>query len=126
MVLFVQDIKSEMARVKARVGRSTQLLASLEGEMTRWSRQADAFGAQVGTLIGNAVVSSTFLAYMGMFDQETRESLREKILVFLRRAKVPVQEGLVASGNDINIYKVPVQEGLVASGNGRIPLLEGA
>lgn len=89
----------EMARVKSRVARSNQLLLSLEGERERWGRQSEAFGAQTVTLVGNSTIASTFLAYMGMFDQESRGTLMESLRIFLRKFEVSVLDDIVVAGN---------------------------
>lgn len=86
--------------MRSRVGRSKELLLSLEVERERWQRQSQAFGAQTVSLAGNAAVSSTFLAYMGMFDQEIRETLREGLLNFLEKVRVPVMADMVFAGID--------------------------
>lgn len=87
-----------MSRVRSRVGRSKELLLSLEVERERWQRQSQALGAQTVSLTGNAAISSAFLAYMGMFDQEIRESLRGGLLNFLVKVRVPVMADMVLAG----------------------------
>jgi len=95
-----------MSRVRSRVGRSKELLLSLEVERERWQRQSQAFGAQTVSLAGNAAVSSTFLAYMGMFDQEIRETLREGLLNFLEKVRVPVMADMVLAGIKCNTFEI--------------------
>eukprot|EP00961_Rhodomonas_salina_P047837 642507-Rhodomonas_salina.1 len=76
--------------VKDRVQRSTSLLQSLMGERDRWQRQTDAFGEQIATLVGDVLLSSVMLSYLGMFDQEMRTTVVNQVLNRLQAAKIPV------------------------------------
>ena len=89
LISDTQAIKNEMAIVKYKVQRSTTLLQSLLGERERWQQQTSTFGDSLSTLVGNVVLSSAFLVYLGMFDQETRASLRQHICASLVDAKIP-------------------------------------
>jgi dynein heavy chain 1 len=94
LISDTQAIKNEMAIVKYKVQRSTTLLQSLLGERERWQQQTSTFGDSLSTLVGNVVLSSAFLVYLGMFDQETRASLRQHICASLVDAKIPFDEAL--------------------------------
>ncbi|CAB3995443.1 cytoplasmic dynein 1 heavy chain 1-like, partial [Paramuricea clavata] len=75
LISQAQAIKSEMTAVEAKVNRSVALLRSLSDERSRWQDTSNAFQAQMGTIVGDVMLSSAFLAYAGYFDQQLRQNL---------------------------------------------------
>lgn len=75
LISEAQAIKADLASVEAKVSRSTALLRSLGSERTRWEETSDGFQTQMGTIAGDVLLSSAFLAYGGYFDQQMRSSL---------------------------------------------------
>eukprot|EP01132_Coremiostelium_polycephalum_P002127 gene2127-2619_t len=71
-------IKSEMIRVKTKVERSIALLDNLSSERNRWEQQSENFQTQMSTVVGDVVLASAFLAYIGFFDQNFRSDLMKK------------------------------------------------
>lgn len=65
LISQAQAIKSEMTAVEAKVNRSVALLRSLSDERSRWQATSNAFQAQMGTIVGDVMLSSAFLAYAG-------------------------------------------------------------
>lgn len=65
MISEAQAIKTEMTAVEAKVNRSVALLRSLSDERSRWQDTSNAFQAQMGTIVGDVMLSSAFLAYAG-------------------------------------------------------------
>jgi len=83
-----QTIKAEMERVKSKVDRSVTLLSSLSSENQRWESSSQAFETQMGTIVGDVLLSAAFLAYGGYFDQQYREILLHKWIDHLEKANI--------------------------------------
>ncbi|KAJ2009178.1 dynein heavy chain [Coemansia thaxteri] len=94
LIAETERLRAEVARVEAKVLRSQRLLASLEGERTRWDAGRDAFGAQMATLVGDALLGAALLAYAGPYDQPRRAAL-------VRRWAANLARGGVAGGGGI-------------------------
>ncbi|KAH8681293.1 dynein heavy chain, N-terminal region 1-domain-containing protein [Xylariales sp. PMI_506] len=77
LVAETSAIKSEMERVQTKVDRSVRLLDSLSSERTRWEEGSKSFETQIGTLVGDVLVASAFLAYSGLYDQVFRKAMME-------------------------------------------------
>ncbi|CAG0882604.1 unnamed protein product [Cyprideis torosa] len=75
LIAETNRIKQELATVQAKVDRSMALLRSLSQEKERWQTTHDAFQAQMGTIVGDVLLSAAFLAYAGYFDQSFRSTL---------------------------------------------------
>ncbi|KAJ1659203.1 dynein heavy chain [Dispira simplex] len=88
LISETQAIKTEMERVKSKVERSVTLLASLSSEKERWESASQTFEVQMGTIAGDVLLSSAFLAYGGYFDQQYRETLFSRWSSHLLRAAI--------------------------------------
>ena len=75
LISETQAIKAEMERVQYKVDRSVKLLDSLSSERSRWEEGSRSFEIQIGTIIGDVLVSAAFLAYSGLFDQQLRRTM---------------------------------------------------
>ena len=77
LISETQAIKTEMERVEFKVNRSVKLLDSLSSERSRWEQGSKSFETQIGTIVGDVLVASAFLAYSGLYDQQFRKSMME-------------------------------------------------
>ncbi|CAP31232.1 Protein CBR-DHC-1 [Caenorhabditis briggsae] len=73
-----ENIKQDLSSVQEKVNRSTQLLSSLRSERDRWSSGSAGFSQQMDSLVGDALLSSAFLAYAGYYDQMIRDEIFQK------------------------------------------------
>ena len=78
LISETQAIKNEMQTVKDKVERSISLLGNLSSEQHRWESESETFQQHMSTLVGDALLSSAFLAYSGFFDQKYRTALMTK------------------------------------------------
>ncbi|CAI2172645.1 16667_t:CDS:10, partial [Funneliformis geosporum] len=89
-----QTIQDVMLKVKTKVDRSLTLLSSLSSEKERWESGSQAFETQMGTIVGDVLLSSAFLAYGGYFDQQYREILISKWTSHLVNANLQFKQDL--------------------------------
>lgn len=73
-----ENIKQDLLSVQEKVNRSTELLSSLRSERDRWSSGSAGFSQQMDSLVGDALLSSAFLAYAGYYDQMLRDEIFHK------------------------------------------------
>lgn len=71
----VQNIKNEMGKVQDKVKRSQQLIQNLSAERIRWEESSRNFKEQMSCLVGDVLLSSAFLTYIGFFDHYYRQYL---------------------------------------------------
>ena len=76
LISETQGIKGEMDRVHSKVDRSMSLLRNLSSEQERWHASSSTFETEMGTIVGDVLVSAAFLAYSGFFDQHYRDLMR--------------------------------------------------
>ncbi|KAK3755600.1 hypothetical protein QZH41_017589, partial [Actinostola sp. cb2023] len=88
LISQAQAIKTDLATVEAKVSRSTALLRSLSVERQRWETGSNAFQSQMGTIIGDVLLLSAFLAYGGYFDQQYRQNLFSTWAHHLQQASI--------------------------------------
>ncbi|TGZ77375.1 dynein heavy chain [Ascodesmis nigricans] len=77
LISETQALKTEMSRVEFKVNRSVKLLDSLSSERTRWEDGSKSFETQIGTLVGDVLISAAFLAYSGLYDQQYRKAMSD-------------------------------------------------
>lgn len=88
LISETQSIKFEMERVQSKVDRSMKLLESLSSERGRWEAGSRTFDTEMGTIVGDVLLSAAFLAYGGFFDQHYREVMWQEWSGHLTEANV--------------------------------------
>ncbi|CAJ0586752.1 unnamed protein product, partial [Mesorhabditis spiculigera] len=89
-----ENIKADLSTVQEKVERSQQLLSSLGSERNRCTGSSDSFSQQMGTLVGDAMLSAAFLAYAGYFDQLLRDHLFYKWVDHAQKAGIKFRADL--------------------------------
>ena len=75
-VIESNRIKNSIQEVEFKVNRSEKLLENLSGEKNRWSEQMNDFQTQIKHLLGDTILSSSFLTYIGFYDAFYRKYLK--------------------------------------------------
>ncbi|KAJ3101821.1 hypothetical protein HDU97_001047 [Phlyctochytrium planicorne] len=94
LISETQALKAEMEQVKSRVDRSLALLGNLSSENERWGSASQSFESQMGTIVGDVMLSSAYLAYGGFFDQNYRDLLLHKWIDHLDAAQIRFKAGI--------------------------------
>lgn len=97
LISETQSIRTEMNRVQDKVDRSMTLLDSLSSEQERWELGSRTFETEMGTIIGDVLVSAAFMAYGGYFDQHYREVMRRDWTDHLLEAGISFKADLALS-----------------------------
>ncbi|KAG5439721.1 hypothetical protein PCANB_000003 [Pneumocystis canis] len=105
LISDMQVIKSEMNNVQQKVDRSLQLLDSLSSERNRWELESQSFENQLDTLAGDVLLSSAFLAYLGIYDQQARLHIQNSWKAQLHSLKINIKEN-----NPVSEYLVTIDE----------------
>jgi dynein heavy chain 1 len=88
LIKETEQIKSAMLSVKSKCERAKTLLDSLEEERNRWEDGSETFQAQLATLLGDVLLASAFVAYIGFFDHRMRHTLVHQWKEFLTHIDV--------------------------------------
>ena len=72
LIRNVEVIKSDMEGVKSKVVRANTLIKSLMVESDRWQASSGMFEDQIRSVVGDALLSASFLTYAGFFDHKNR------------------------------------------------------
>ena len=88
LIAETNRITEEMKQVESKVNRSVKLLDSLSSERTRWEEGSKNFEKQIGTIVGDVLMASAFLAYGGLYDQQFRKAMTEDWLEHLSQSGV--------------------------------------
>ncbi|KAG5519734.1 hypothetical protein PMAC_000007 [Pneumocystis sp. 'macacae'] len=105
LISDTQIIKSEMNNVQQKVDRSLKLLNNLSSERSRWELESQLFEDQIDTLAGDVLLSSAFLAYLGIYDQQVRLDIQKIWKTQLQSLKINIKKN-----NLISEYLVTIDE----------------
>ncbi|RYY37138.1 hypothetical protein EON62_01310, partial [archaeon] len=84
-----EQLASDVALCGARLERARKLIGGLGGEKDRWSAQVARLNDDFTNLIGDALVSSSTIAYLGAFTAEFRHELVHSMQEELQRCGLP-------------------------------------
>jgi dynein heavy chain 1 len=99
-------IRNEMEIVSKRVNRANALLSSLQEEKVRWESTSLSFDQQMSTLIGDCLIASAFLTYLGIFDYRNRSKLINEWSEVLESYHLPYRSEL----DMINYLSKPTEQ----------------
>jgi len=69
------QVEAEAAACLERLGLAERLVNGLASENKRWGIEIEKLKGNAGTLVGDCMLASGFVSYMGAFDQQNREAL---------------------------------------------------
>ena len=131
-----QELLDDAETCRRKMEAATALIDGLGGEKTRWTQQSKEFQAQIGRLVGDAVLCTGFLSYTGPFNQEFRLILIDKWKTELKQRRIPFSGDInlvdmttdSATIGEWNLQGLPndelsIQNGIIVTKATRFPLL---
>jgi dynein heavy chain 1 len=94
LIRETEAIRAELDTVGKKVERSVSLLSNLGSESTRWAQQAQSFADEMGTVVGDCLLASGFLSYVGVFDQQYRARLVRDWRLLLEQLGIKQREAV--------------------------------
>ena len=129
-------LQSEAALMTKRLEAASKLIDGLTGERTRWSADVKSLEDQGLKLVGDCVLGSSFLSYVGAFTTDYRRNLiYDKFLNDLKSRNIPLSEnftlerllttdatvqGWVSKGLPADDHSI--QNGMLTTASSRFPL----
>eukprot|EP00794_Sanderia_malayensis_P012733 gene12733-14038_t len=87
-----QDLEFKTEQCTARLGRAEKLIGGLSDEQSRWESSVKVFDELLINIVGDIVISSGVIAYLGVFTGEYRISLVDEWKEELTKEKIPHSE----------------------------------
>eukprot|EP01044_Picomonas_judraskeda_P020468 COSAG03_NODE_4561_length_1509_cov_1.768794_1_plen_144_part_10 len=86
---------AQAAKTQAKADLATRLVNGLSSEGVRWAASIESFGVKQRTLIGDVMLASAFVSYVGAFTAEYRaEFVKDKWLPDMIERQIPMTEGI--------------------------------
>uniref|UniRef100_UPI00398F1DFB dynein axonemal heavy chain 7 isoform X1 n=2 Tax=Pristiophorus japonicus TaxID=55135 RepID=UPI00398F1DFB len=130
------DLENQVDLCSKKLDRAEQLLGGLGGEKTRWSDTAINLGIQYTNLMGDILISSGIVAYLGAFTSTYRQHQTEKWVEQCKMMRIPCSDDFSLTttlGDPVkirawNIAGLPsdsfsIDNGIVISNARRWPLM---
>lgn len=73
-----QEVEEQASALKVKADLAKRLVGGLSSEKVRWGEEIEKLGRRSMTLMGDCMLASGFVSYLGAFDQELREELWKK------------------------------------------------
>ncbi|CAF0789670.1 unnamed protein product [Didymodactylos carnosus] len=94
LISAAQAIKTDLSHVESKVERSIALIKNLSIERVRWEQSSESYQTQLTTIMCDGFLISSFLAYLGYFDQITRQMLFQQWMKHLEKSNLPYKHDL--------------------------------
>uniref|UniRef100_A0A8D1KVR1 AAA+ ATPase domain-containing protein n=1 Tax=Sus scrofa TaxID=9823 RepID=A0A8D1KVR1_PIG len=89
------DLLNDADMCRKKMQAASTLIDGLSGEKVRWTQQSKEFKAQINRLVGDILLCTGFLSYLGPFNQIFRNYLlKDQWEVELKARKIPFTENL--------------------------------
>jgi dynein heavy chain len=105
-----QTLVDDAETCRRKMEAASALINGLAGEKTRWTQQSKEFEAQIGRLVGDALLCTGFLSYTGPFNQEYR-------LLVLDSWKVELKNRQIPFSGDINLVNMLADSATIGEWN---------
>lgn len=130
-------VEDEAQELQDQLDLANRLVGGLADENTRWASNVVQYSAERETMIGDALVSSAFVSYIGPFSANFRSKLwKDEWLPDISERKIPVTEGIdplavlatpadqaVWKGEGLPADRVSLENAAVVVSCNRYPLL---
>ena len=83
------DLEAQAALCALKLERAEELISGLGGEKTRWTSVAEELKVTYSNLTGDVLVSAGYVAYLGVFMKNYRDSVIEEWVALLGKQEVP-------------------------------------
>jgi len=85
-----EELEAEVNRCKVQLERAEKLIQGLGGEKDSWRRKAEEWTAETHNIIGDCMLSSGIIAYLGAFPSAYRETAITSWSDLLKDRNIPV------------------------------------
>ena len=132
-----EAVEREAERCAKRLNLANRLVNALASEKDRWSESIENYGKQLNVLVGDVLISSSFVSYVGAFTKKYRDQLiKETFLNYLIGRKIPMSpnpnplnmltdEATIAKWNNQKLPadSVSIENGTILTSTERWPLI---
>lgn len=103
--------EAEAARCARRLDLANRLVNALGSEKVRWAESIIEMGEKLHVVIGDVLLASAFVSYVGPFNKKFREQIMNtKFVDFFRRSRIPMSP-------DTNPLMILTDEATIAEWN---------
>ncbi|CAG9313552.1 unnamed protein product [Blepharisma stoltei] len=132
-----EAVEKEAERCARRLNLANRLVNALASEKDRWSESIENYGKGLEVLVGDVLISSAFISYVGPFTKKYRDILiRDQFLTFFVQKKIPMSpnanpltlltdEATIAKWNNqfLPADQVSIENGTILANTERWPLI---
>ncbi|XJO76015.1 hypothetical protein BDV3_006595 [Batrachochytrium dendrobatidis] len=87
-----EELSRKVEECNVKLSRAGKLISGLSGEKQRWALAVDQFDMKIGNIIGDILLASGAIAYLGPFTAEYRSLLMREWIGSVLQLKIPHSE----------------------------------
>ena len=95
-----EAVLADAERYERKLGLAQRLMAALGSEGARWKESIISLNAAMGILIGDVLLASAFVSYIGCFNKRFRKILMDTTFLPYLKGDIPQSKGGVPFGSD--------------------------
>ena len=135
-VAKAEDLQRRSELTEARLVRAEKLVSGLSSEQVRWKSTAEILEEDMTNLVGNMILSSGYISYLGPFTLKYRIEILDKWITYLQDLNIKcatdfAMEKILADPVEIREWmlaglpadRLSVENGIVVTKGGRWPLI---
>jgi len=88
IVRMMEDFKKKLQTLSVKIDRGEQLVSGLSGEKIRWNATQHQLEDAFEKLVGDCLVASSFLCFVGPYPSDYRIEIGKQILKFVKESKI--------------------------------------
>ncbi|CAM9220423.1 unnamed protein product [Chrysoparadoxa australica] len=93
-----EELEATAKRTQDQLARAEQLIGGLGGEAVRWKESASKLQKDLKNLVGNVMLASGCLAYLGPFTSQFRQDMAEQWIKLCKTQGIPVADDFSLQG----------------------------
>jgi dynein heavy chain len=130
-----EELQAEAVKMERLLAAATKLISGLSSERDRWTLEVQALGFSREKLVGDCLMSSAFLSYLGAFNFDYRSDLMSKWVEDEKLRRIPFSNPYDATKiltDEVQINKwaseglpsddLSIQNGILTTSSSRYPL----
>merc|ERR1719181_1506165 len=112
-----EAVIAEAERCERKLGLAQRLMAALGSEGARWKESIITLNESLTILVGDVLLASAFVSYIGCFSKRFRKELMDKTFLPYLKGEIPAAKGGVPMSSSTDPLKVLTTDATIAGWN---------
>ena len=112
-----EEVMAAAERYERKLGLAQRLMSALGSEGARWKESIVSLGESLSILVGDVLLASAFVSYIGCFNKRFRKELMEQTFLPFLKGQLPISKGGVPMSESTDPLKILTTDAQIAGWN---------